>query len=127
MLLLRTATRALALAALFFALLAVPALAAPAVSGEFAVEGVSGNDKLVEGPDGNVWVTTASGTNDVARITPAGDVTEYDLEAASPSGIAVAAGKLWITRTGGVTSFEAKDPKGTKVATEIAGIAGTTR
>jgi len=121
----RTATRALALAVLFFALLAVPALAAPAVSGEFAVEGVSGNDKLVEGPDGNVWVTTASGTNDVARLTPAGDVTEYDLEAASPSGIAVAAGKLWITRTGGVTSFEAKDPKETKVATEIPGIAGT--
>jgi len=121
----RTATRALGLAAILFALLAAPAVAAPAVSGEFAVEGVSGNDKLIEGPDGNIWVTTAAGTNDVARITPAGEVTEYDLEAASPSGIAVAAGKLWITRTGGVTSFEAKDPKGTKVATEILGIAGS--
>jgi streptogramin lyase len=121
----RPATRALALAALFFALLVVPAVAAPAVSGEFPVEGVSGNDKLVEGPDGNVWVTTAAGADDVARITPAGEVTGYDLEAASPSGIAVAAGKLWITRTGGVTSFEAKDPKATKVATEIAGIAGS--
>ncbi|HVY96963.1 MAG TPA: hypothetical protein VHA54_08400 [Solirubrobacterales bacterium] len=121
----RTATRAVFLAALALALLAVPAAAAPTVSGEFAVEGVSGNDKLVEGPDGNVWVTLSGGAKDVARITPGGEVTEYDLEAASPTGIAVANGKLWITRTGGVTSFEAKDPKATKVATEILGIAGS--
>lgn len=121
----RTATRALLLAALALALLAVPAAAAPTVSGEFAVEGVSGNDKLVEGPDGNIWVTLSAGAKDVARITPGGEVTEYNLDAASPSGIAVADGKLWITRTGGVTSFEAKAPETTKAATEIAGIAGS--
>jgi streptogramin lyase len=121
----RTATRALALTAFLLALFVVPAAAAPTVSGEFAVEGISANDKLIQGPDGNMWVTTASGTKDVARITPSGQVTEYDLEAANPTGIAVADGKLWITRTGGVTSFEAKDPEGTKEATAIAGIAGT--
>lgn len=121
----RTATRALLLAALLFALLAVPAAAAPTISGEFPVEGVSTNDKLVAGPDGNVWVTTSAGTNDVASITPRGEVNEYDLEAANPTGIAVAAGRIWITRTGGVTSFAAGDPVLTKDPTDIPGIAGT--
>lgn len=120
----RTATRALALAALFFALLAVPALAAPAVSGEFEVSGLDSNNKLVEGPDGNEWLTLSSATADVASITPAGKVTEYDLGAETPSGIAVAAGKLWITRNGGVTSFEAKDPVLTKDPVAIPAIVG---
>ncbi len=121
----RTATRALPLATLLFLLTAAPALAAPVVSGEFEVSGLAANNKLVEGPDGNEWVTLSSATADVARITPSGEVQEFDLEAASPTGIAVADGKLWITRTGGVTSFEAKEPEATKVATEISGIAGT--
>lgn len=125
----RTATRALPLAALILALLALlaaPALAAPTISGEFAVEGVSTNDKLVAGPDGNIWVTlSAGGSNDVARITPDGEVTEYELEAELPSGIAVADGKLWITRNGGVTSFEVSDPEKTKDPIDIAGVAGT--
>jgi len=121
----RTATRAFPLAALLLLLFAIPAAAVPVVSGEFAVEGVSTNDKLVAGPDGNEWVTLSSGgAKNVARITPSGNVTEYELGAASPSGIAVAAGKLWITRNGGVTSFEAQDPVGSKDPTDILGVAG---
>lgn len=120
----RTATRALPLAALIFLLTAVPALAAPVVSGEFELSGLDSNNKLVEGPDGNEWMTLSSGTADVAKITPAGVVTEFDLGAETPSGIAVAAGKLWITRNGGVTSFEAKDPEGTKDVVGIAAISG---
>jgi streptogramin lyase len=120
----RTATRGVLLAAFLLALLAVPAAAAPTVSGEFEVEGVSTNDKLVAGPDGNIWVTLSSGTNDVARIAPGGEVSEFDLEAAAPSGIAVADGKLWITRNGGVTSFETKNPVSSKNATEIPGVTG---
>jgi streptogramin lyase len=120
----RTATRALPLAALILLLTVVPALAAPVVSGEFEVSGLDSNNKLVEGPDGNEWMTLSSGTADVAKITPAGVVSEYDLGAETPSGIAVAAGKLWITRNGGVTSFEAKDPEGTKDPVGIAAISG---
>lgn len=121
----RTATRAFFLAALLLALFAGPASAAPAVSDEFPVSGLDSNNKLVSGPDGNVWLTLSSATADVARITPAGVVDEYDLGAEGPSGIAAAAGKLWITRSGGVTSFEAKDPEGTKAPTAIVTISGT--
>ncbi|MET0558675.1 MAG: hypothetical protein ABW065_08400 [Solirubrobacterales bacterium] len=94
------------------------------MSGEFPVSGLDSNNKLVEGPDGNEWLTLSSATADVARITPAGVVTEYDLGAETPAGIAVAAGKLWITRNNGVTSFEAKDPETTKLPTAIATITG---
>jgi streptogramin lyase len=120
----RPATRALALAAFLLAVSAAPALAAPAVSGEFAVSGLDSNNKLVEGPDGNEWLTLSSATADVARISTSGEVTEYDLGAEAPSGIAVAAGKLWITRNGGITSFETKDPVLTKDPIAIPAITG---
>lgn len=49
--------------------LASQASAAPAVDGEFAIAGGLGsNNYIVEGPDGNMWVTTENNT--VARITP---------------------------------------------------------
>ena len=56
------------------------------VSGEFAVEGVSTNDKLVEGPDGNEWVTLSAGPTTSPGSPRAGEVTEFDLEAASRRG-----------------------------------------
>jgi streptogramin lyase len=102
---------------------AAPATAAPAVSGEFSVPGLGSNNKLVEGPDGNMWVTTGGGGKDVARITPAGEVKEFNLEAVTPSGIAVGPeGKLWITRNGAVISFSPADPEGSKTLFAIAEI-----
>lgn len=102
---------------------ASPAAAVPAVTGEFDVPGLGNNNKLVQGPDGNMWVTTGGGGNDVARITPAGEVKEFNLEAVTPSGITVGPeGKLWITRNGDVISFSPANPEGTKTLFPIADI-----
>jgi streptogramin lyase len=97
-------------------LLAAPAAAAPAVSGEFAVPGLGSNNKLVQGPDGNMWVTLGGGAgNDVAKITPDGVVTEYKIEAVTPRGIAAGpAGRLWVARDNGLVSFDPANPTGTK-------------
>jgi streptogramin lyase len=110
------------LAAIAVALLTPSAVAAPHVDGEFPVEAEIGtNNKITAGPDGNIWVTVTVG-KDVARITPAGKVDEFNLEAITAQGIAAADGKLWITRNGGVTNFETGDPEGTKKETEISDI-----
>jgi streptogramin lyase len=115
--------RALLLALAAAAVMATPAWAVPAVSGEFPVSSVDSNNKLTQGPDGNMWVTLNEAGKDVARMTPAGEVTEYDLEAITASGIATdAEGNLWITRNGGVTKFSPANPEGTKAATAIAAI-----
>jgi streptogramin lyase len=107
------------LAAVAATLFASSAAAAPHVDGEFPVESEIGtNNKIAAGPDGNMWATVTGG-KDVARITPAGQVTEYNLEAITAQGIAAAGGKLWITRNGGVTSFEPANPEATKKETEI--------
>lgn len=119
----RIGRRALTLAVFSAALAAAPASAAPAVSGEFAVPGLGSNNKLTQGPDGNMWLTLDGNERDVARVTPAGEVTEFDLDAVTPSGIAVGPEKrIWITRNGGVISFDPADPVGTKVTTGIASI-----
>jgi virginiamycin B lyase len=110
-----------ALAVLASFLLAAPAAAAPAVSGEFSVPGLGSNNKLVQGPDGNIWVTLDGNNRDVARITPDGVVTEFDLEAVTPKGITVGPeGLIWIARNGGVVSFDPANPVGTKKITGIA-------
>jgi streptogramin lyase len=116
-------TRALGFLAGLLATLAVaaPAAAAPAVSGEFDVPGLGSGNKLVQGPDGNIWVTLDGNNRDVARITPAGAVTEFDLEAVTPKGIAAGPeGRLWIARNGGVVSFDPANPTATKKITDIA-------
>lgn len=101
-------------------LVAAPALAAPAITGEFDVPGLGNNNKLVQGPDGNIWVTLNGTEKDVARITPDGAVTEYKLEAVTASGITVGPeGRLWITRNGGLISFEPGNPEGTRELTAI--------
>src|SRR5712671_3951290 len=97
-------------AAIFAAGLAASssASAAPHVDGAFPLKAELGaNNKIVAGPDGNIWLTVSDATNDVARITPAGAVTEFDLEnVTSPSGIAVGPeGRLWVTQNEGVASF----------------------
>jgi virginiamycin B lyase len=88
------------------------ASAAPTVSGEFAIPGGVGTDNdIVEGPDGNMWVTreTVSG---IARITPAGDVTTFPL-ANTAFGIAVGPdGNLWVSTTIGVIKVPPANPAG---------------
>ena len=119
----RILSRAAVLGLLASALATAPASAAPVVSGEFDVPGLGSNNKLIQGPDGNMWVTTGGGGKDVAKITPAGAVTEYNLEAVTPSGITVGPeGRLWITRNGDVISFDPDNPEGTKQLTAIASI-----
>lgn len=100
---------------------AAPALAAPAVSGEFDVPNLGSNNKIVQGSDGNMWLTLNGAEYDVARITPAGEVKEFKLEAVTPLGITTAPdGLLWIARNGGVISFNPSDPEGTKQIHDIA-------
>ena len=77
----------LAAACAAFLALAAPALAAPHFDGSFKVGGTGANNlKMALGSDGNVWMTTEGmGGQDVARITPAGVVTEFELEGPSKS------------------------------------------
>lgn len=97
--------QAILVALLALAVLPAAASAAPKIDGEFSVPGLGANNKIVEGPDGNMWATVSNEAKDVARITPAGEVKEFELkeglkEVTSASGIAVdAEGHLWITGT----------------------------
>jgi len=95
------------------ALLAGQAPAAPTVDGEFAIpNGVGTDNDIVEGPDGNMWVTLegTAGTNGVARITPAGNVTEFPL-ANTSYGIAVGPDdNLWVSTAIGVIKVPPEDP-----------------
>jgi streptogramin lyase len=105
------------LALLALALVPASAPAAPAFDGEFAVPGLTEtNNKIVEGSDGNMWVTVNSGANDVARITPSGAVQEFALkdgvkEIEAPEGIARGPqGELWVTENEGVAKFLPSNP-----------------
>lgn len=66
----------------------------------FPIAGAHEGD-VVEGPDKSLWFTDY-GNDKIARITPAGVITEFPLPAgAVPSGIAVGADKnFWITDVG---------------------------
>ncbi len=91
------------------------AQAAPVVDGTFDL---SGNpERIALGPDGNLWVTVA-GPTEVARITPAGAVTEFDvptLEGAVGIG-AGPDGKVWVTFSTKVGRFDPADPVGSAEA-----------
>lgn len=91
-------------------LLPASASAAPAVDGEFAVPGGVGTDNdIVQGPDGNMWVTLQN-TNGVAQITPAGVVTPFALPNTA-FGIAVGPDdNLWVSTTIGVIKVPPGDP-----------------
>lgn len=121
----RIGIRAISLGLFVLALAASPALAAPAVSGEYPLlSEIDANNKIIEGPDGNMWVTLSGPVKDVAKVTPAGAVTEYDLGVEGASGIARGPeGSLWITENGGVTKFSPASPEGSKVTTPIGAIA----
>lgn len=106
----------LALAVSLIALVAAaPATAAPAVTGEFDVPGLGSNNKIVQGPDNNMWVTTGGGGKDVAKITPDGKVEEFALGAVTPKGIAVGPeGRIWVARNNALFNFLPADPEGSK-------------
>ncbi len=103
------------------ALLVAPgvALGAPAVNGLYTVSETPGQS--VRGPDGNVWVVLGGVAKDLAKVTPAGVVTEYNpLDISGAVGITVGPdNKLWVTQANGVASFSPADPEGTAVKTTI--------
>jgi hypothetical protein len=105
------------------ALIPAAASAAPAVTGTFKVAGIGTNNKDVAGPDGNIWVTLEGKEENVARVTPTGEVKEFKLGLEGTTGIAVGPeGKLWVTAKEAVASFETKDPENTKAKTEITAV-----
>ena len=91
--------------------IAAPALAAPAVDGEFGpiAGGVGSNNEIAQGPDGNMWVTLQN-TNGVARITPDGTITEFPLANTSFGIAAGPDGNLWVSTTIGVIKVPPADP-----------------
>ncbi|MEO8091462.1 MAG: hypothetical protein ABI726_01980 [bacterium] len=86
--------------------------AKPRLAGTFALSGTPG--QITRGSDGNVWVTiSGSGLgNDLARIKPNGNVTEYSPAAlVNPVGITSGPdGNLWLTRNGGAVRVPPNDP-----------------
>ena len=106
------------------ALLAAPAraLAVPTVDGEFSVSEMPSH--LALGPDGNIWVTLSGGGNKLAKVTPAGAVTEYNAPNISGSPVGIVAGPdgaMWVTDTGHVAKFTTANPNGA-VETAVADI-----
>jgi streptogramin lyase len=97
------------------ALVWVPAASAvPTISGTVELKSELGtNNKIVQGSDGNIWVTVEGAEKDVAKITPLGTFEEFDLGAniERPQGIVAAEGKLWVpTKANGVASFSPTKP-----------------
>jgi streptogramin lyase len=90
-----------------------------AVITEFTAGFPTGSPRgIVTGPDGNLWVAQAGGDGGIARVTKAGEVTEFPVPTAGdPNDIAVGPdGNLWyvdpaanvigrITPTGSITEF----------------------
>jgi virginiamycin B lyase len=96
--------------------------AAPVVDGKFDLSGDA--QRIAQGPDENMWVTLGGG-NEVARITPAGVVTEFNVDDIDGA-IGIGAGpdgKIWVTLSTKVGRFDPADPAGT-VETFPADIAG---
>ena len=93
-------------------MIASAASAAPAVNGEFALpagQTVGSNNEIVQGPDGNMWVTTEQ--NAVVRITPNGTVQGPFSTTNSVTGITVGPdGNLWVSTAIGVRRIPPGDP-----------------
>jgi streptogramin lyase len=106
-------------------LAASSAAAAPAIDGTFPLSSELGaNNKIVAGPDGNVWVTVESATKDVARITSGGQVEEFDIEGIETAvGIAPGPdGNMWVTDVETAARFSPGDPEGTDKPFTVPGI-----
>jgi streptogramin lyase len=101
--------------------LAASASATPTLGPSIDVSGTPG--RIAQGPDGNIWVLLGGGgTNEIAKITPAGVKTEYDLnDLSGASGLTAGSdGNLWATTAGNVVKITPTDPP-TTTATPIAG------
>jgi streptogramin lyase len=115
-------------AAVFLAVVAT-AVAAPEINGAFPLKSEvdGGNDKIVAGPEGNMWLTLNDATQDVAKVSPSGAIEEFDLGVVErPTGIAVGPhNELWVTATNKAVKFSPTDPKGTAKAFTLADIGAT--
>lgn len=89
------------------------ASATPSITAAIPLESETDtNSKIIEGPEGAVWLAVHSAKKDVARITPDGNLVEFELEGIeNPSGMAVGPEKkIWITALNKVASFSPADP-----------------
>jgi virginiamycin B lyase len=101
------------------------AVGAPVIDGTFPLKAEVGtNNKIVAGPDGNVWLTVDDPTNDVAKVTPSGQIEEFDIEGIlSPEGIAPGPdGNLWITDVEKAAKLNPSNPTGTDESFTVANI-----
>ena len=72
------------------------------------------NNKIVAGPDGNMWFTLPG--KKVGKITPAGLIQEFELGGIE-NAIGIAAGpegRIWVVATNKATSFLPSNPTGTE-------------
>ena len=94
-------------------LTSAPALAAPVQGDVFNLPGYA--NRLALGPDGNMWVTFENhpDNKDVARVTPAGVINDFEVTANTGVGGIVAGpdGNLWITDLGRVIEIPPSDPE----------------
>lgn len=93
---------------------AVPAPDAPKPQADQTVFAVDGQpERIAEGPDGNLWfvVSGNSAGNDLARITPSGTITYFELGAVNLGWLVVGPDdKLWATAGTGVAEIPTADP-----------------
>ncbi|HEU4702117.1 MAG TPA: hypothetical protein VFS37_06500 [Conexibacter sp.] len=92
------------------ALLPTTAAAAPAVDRAFDLP--STPRQLALGPDGNIWITLAGATDNIARVRPDGTVDRFtSAEIVNPVGIVAGPdGELWVSQSGSVAHFPPSDP-----------------
>jgi virginiamycin B lyase len=115
------------LCALVGMLMPASAAAAPPVDGVFQLDSLGINNKIVAGPDGNMWVTLSVG-KDVARITPGGQIQEFEIEGVEHDAEGIAPGpdgNLWVPTINEVSKFSPGDPEGTDQAFTLNKIAAS--
>jgi virginiamycin B lyase len=94
------------------------AAAAPAVNGVFQLDSLGINNKIVAGPDGSMWVTLSVG-KDIARITPDGQIQEFEIEGVEHDAEGIAPGpdgNIWVPTINEVTKFSPGNPEATDQA-----------
>jgi len=82
----------------------------PAIDGTFPL--TAQPEQITAGPDGNMWVSLSGTTDDLAKVTPAGAITYYDLGGASGLGALTVGpdGNLWATISTGVVKIPPANP-----------------
>ncbi len=109
---------------------ATPAAQAdPAIATEFPLPGtatVGSNNEIVQGPDGNLWITTDEMTPSIVRMTPDGTATRF-----TPGGMTQSANSITVGPDGALWAAEATavlriDPANPNAAaqTSLGGLTG---